>query len=30
MMNFNKRTNTLPYKNIPLAFYSRKGDISCV
>ena len=25
MTNFNERTNTLLYKNIPLTFYSRKG-----
>ena len=30
MTNFNKRTNTLLYKNIPLTLYSRKGDVSCV
>ena len=29
-MNFNERTNTLLYKNIPLTLYSRKGDVSCV
>ena len=28
--DFNERTNTLLYKNIPLALYSRKGDVSCV
>ena len=25
MTNFNERTNTLLYKNIPLTLYSRKG-----
>ena len=30
MTNFNERTNTLLYKNIPLTLYSRKGDVSCV
>ena len=30
MTNFNERTNTLLYKNIPLTLYSRKGDFSCV
>ena len=28
--NFNERTNTLLYKNIPLILYFRKGDVSCV
>ena len=30
MTNFNERTNTLLYKNIPLTLYSRKSDVSCV
>ena len=25
--DFNERTNTLLYKNIPLTLYSRKGDV---
>ena len=28
--DFNKRTNTLLYKNISLILYSRKGDVCCV
>ena len=28
--DFNERTNTLLYKNIPLTLYSQKGDVSCV
>ena len=28
--NFNEQTNTLLYKDIPLTFYSRKGDVSCM
>ena len=30
MTNFNERTNTLLYKNIPLKLYSWKDDVSCV
>ena len=30
MTNFNERTNTLSYENIPLTLYSQKGDVSCV
>ena len=30
MTNFNERTNTLLYKNIPLTLYSRNGDVFCV
>ena len=34
MTNFNERTNTRLYKNIPLTLYSRKGcervDVGCV
>ena len=30
MTNFNERTNTLLYKNIPLTLYSRKCDVACV
>ena len=30
MTNFNERTISLLYKNIPLKLYSRKGDVSCL